>query len=152
MYGYTEALTRKIATVNSEERIKTVMNMFHEFKHVKQNELMYKTDSLRLIRAKVAELEKSNNASWQNVLSNCGGDKNKARKLIQKEVERVYKENWGHLKPVSKISDEYKLGLKYLENEENRIPAGPDYYKQVLEKEAQFVEKSAEKLFKLILE
>lgn len=148
--GYTDALTRKISTVNFENRIKTFSNLFHEFKHVKQNELMYKTDSIRLVNIKVAELEKSNNSSWQNILNNCGGDKNKAREIVQKEVEQVYKEIWGHLKPISKTSEEYKLGLKYLENEANRIPTGEHYYEQVLEKEAQFVEKAAEKLFKLI--
>lgn len=148
MNGYTEALTRKIGTTAFEDRIKTFANLFHEFKHVKQNELMYKTDSARLIRAKVAELEKSNNASWQNVLNHCNGDKAKARKMVQEEVKSVYKENWGHLKPISKTSNEYSQGLKYIENEENRIPPGVDYYKQILEKEAQFVEKAAEKLFK----
>ncbi len=151
MYGYTEALTREIAAVIQEDKIKTIGTIFHEFKHVKQNELMYKTDSARLVEAKVKELEKSNNASWQEILRNSGGNKEKARKTVQKEVEKTYREIWGHLKPVSKTSPEYRQGLKYLENEENRIPAGANYYNQILEKEAKFAGENAEKLFKLII-
>lgn len=150
MNGYTEALTRKIGATAFEERLTTFMNLFHEFRHVKQNELMYKTDSQRLIQAKVTELEKSNNASWQEILKNCGGDKNKARKMVQEEIERVYKDIWGHLKPAPKTSTDYTRGIKYLENEENRIPPGEHYYEQIQEKEAQFVEKAAEKLFKIL--
>lgn len=150
MNGYTEALTRKIGATAFEERLTTFMNLFHEFRHVKQNELMYKADSARLIKAKIAELEKSNNASWQEILKNCGGDKNKARKMVQEEIERVYKDIWGHLKPAPKTSTDYTRGIKYLENEENRIPPGERYYEQILEKEAQFVEKAAEKLFKIL--
>ena len=104
MNGYTEALTRKIGATAFEERLTTFMNLFHEFRHVKQNELMYKADSARLVRAKIAELEKSNNASWQEILKNCGGDKNKAIKMVQEEIERVYKDIWGHLKPAPKTS------------------------------------------------
>ena len=147
--GYTEALTRKIGATSSQDRISTISNLFHEFKHVKQNELMYKTDSKRLVNIKVAELEKSNNASWQRLLKDCGGDKELARKTVQKEVEQVYAQIWGHLKPVSKTSENYKLGIKYLENEANRIPPGAHYYEQILEKEARFVEENAVKLFKL---
>ena len=40
MNGYTEALTRKIGATAFEERLTTFMNLFHEFRHVKQNELM----------------------------------------------------------------------------------------------------------------
>ena len=149
--GYTEALTRKIGATCFEERIKTFKNLFHEFKHVKQNELMYRADPQRLIQAKVTELEKSNNASWQEILRTCSGDKAKARKIVQDEVENVYRKNWNHLKPVSKTSPEYSQALKYLENEENRIPPGEHYYEQILEKEAQFVEKAAEKLYEILI-
>lgn len=148
--GYTEALTREIGTVFSDKRITTIKNLFHEFRHVKQNELMYKTDSARLIKSKVAELEKSNNASWKEILNNYGGDKVKARKFVQNEVEQVYKENWRHLNPIDKASKDYQLGIKYLENEENRIPPGEKYYEQILEKEAKAVEDAVEKLFELI--
>lgn len=148
--GYTEALTREIGATSSNERAKTFATLFHEFRHVKQNELMYRADSARLVRAKVLELEKSNNASWQSILNDCAGNKNKAREMVKNEVENIYRKNWGHLKPVSTASEEYKLGIKYLENEENRIPPGEHYYEQILEKEAQFVGKTAEKLFRLI--
>lgn len=148
--GYTEALTRKIGITNFEDRINTIKNLFHEFRHVKQNELMYKTDPEQLVKIKVAELEKSNNASWQNILAESNGDKTKAREIVQNEVTQVYNKIWGHLRPISKSTKEYQLGIKYLENEGNRIPTGEDYYEQILEKEAQFVENNAEELFKLI--
>ena len=70
--------------------------------------------------------------------------------MVQEEIERVYKDIWGHLKPTPKTSADYPRGIKYLENEENRIPPGEHYYEQILEKEAQFVEKAAEKLFKIL--
>lgn len=147
--GYTEALSRKIGVANLPNRLDAVESIFHEFRHIKQNELMYRTDRARLAMQKVVELEKSNNQSYQKILRNAGGDKEKARKVILEEVETVYQENWGHLQPLSKDSAEYSMGLKYLENEENRIPAGDDYYKQILEKEAKFVGENAKKLFNI---
>lgn len=150
MRGYTEALTRKIGVTALEDRIKTSKYLFHEFKHVKQNELMYKTDPQKLINIKVKELEDSNNASWKEILKSTNGNIAKARKLVEEEVKNVYKEFWGHLEQVSKTSESYKQGLKYLENEGNRIPPGEHYYEQILEKEAQFVENAAEKLLNLI--
>ncbi len=147
--GYAEALSRKIGILAQEDRTKMVGTIFHEMRHIKQNELMYKADKERLVVQKIKELEDSNNASWQEILQNFAGDKNKARNAVREEVERVYQEIWGHLKPTNKTSEEYKLGIKYLENEENRIKPGPDYYEQILEKEAQFIGNNAEKLFEL---
>ena len=147
--GYTEALTREIGVTNQANRLDSIECIFHEFRHVKQNEIMYKTDRSRLVTQKVKELEKSNNQSYQEILHNAKGNKEKARKVIKNEVETIYTKNWGHLKPLSKDSSEYTKGLKYLKNEENRIPAGEHYYEQILEEEAQLVGKSAKKLFEL---
>ena len=148
--GYTEALTRHIGTTYKTSREDVTRNLFHEFKHVKQNELMYRTDPNKLIEIKVLELEKSNNASYKEILRKFKGNKYKARKYIRNNVQQIYNENWGHLTQIPKTSPEYSKGLKYLDNEANRIPAGEHYYEQILEKEAQFVENSAGKLFELI--
>ena len=149
LIGYTDALTRWIGTTICDGRVRTTKNLFHEFRHVKQNELMYRADKERLIKQKVKELEKSNNESWQEILRKQG-NKKQARQYVKTQIEETYTKIWGHLSPLDKNSEEYAMGIKYLENEENRIPAGPHYYEQLLEKEARLVENEAEKIFKIL--
>jgi hypothetical protein len=145
-----ESLTRHIGMDYTNSREKVVKTLFHEFRHVKQNELMYRADSSKLIGIKALELEKSNNDSYKQILRMFNGDKIKAKNYIKENIQKVYQENWGHLTPLPKTSEEYRRALKYLENEANRIPSGEHYYEQILEKEAQFVGEAAGRLFEII--
>lgn len=144
--GYTDALSRYIKTTFINRK-KTMGNLVHELMHVKQNELMYRTDGKNLITIKVNELENSNNECWKSILASMDGNRMKAREEVRGIITDIYSTMWGHLKPVARNSSEYNRGVSYLFNEANRVLPGGNYYEQVLEKEARAVENEAVSLF-----
>lgn len=156
MVMYTEALSRHIGVFDYQERTPKsgFCGMFHEGRHVKQFEIMYRTDKNRLAEIKVKELEESNNASYRAILRENRNDKLKAREYIRRNIENTFSQMYSHLEPLRKDSPEYKMGLKYLDNEANRISGHThsleEYKAQILEKEAYEIEDKAAELYELL--
>ncbi len=148
------------------------VTMMHEFQHVKQSEYAYRTNVEELINAfnlrngekAITTLENILNEpeKLKNLAKSWNETEEKTKQLIEEYIEEAkngsdlvvnvgnrntIKENlnkiFGQFKPFDKNSENYKQGLKYLENEKNYISPEVDpvgYREQLLEKEAYGIE------------
>lgn len=129
--------------------------VIHEFQHVKQSEIAYRTSSNEFAKAIKTNLENDNIIkSFKALLNdsyklkqfakkeNCSVEeiKETVKKGIKvfeenelkhtynaKEIEEKLEKVFGHLPKLGKESPEYQLGLKYIKNKANYIDAAVDY-------------------------
>lgn len=176
----TDKFSGKVFKKNRRGRKCELQKIIHEFQHVKQHEIAYRTS-----RDGIAEAIHENRGNMQNIKENLQSLLNgKKYKLEQKakemnlSVEELRKSLEGIIKDIDdkkignipfdknirialddffeklpildKDSQEYKLGLKYIENTKNYVRAGNDrkgYRSQILENEAENSEKIFEEIY-----
>lgn len=129
-------------------------NLFHEMQHVKQAEIMYRTDKEKFIDTLVDRfVANGESSSYKKILKEFGGNKDKTIKEIRNRLETEMNTYWGEFKPFAKNSSEYEYGLKLLENNNNYIPYFKNeqaYKAQIIEKSAFEAEEKATKLFAIL--
>lgn len=131
-------------------------SLFHEFRHVKQTEMIYRTDKeffFEYLQNKFINNGEGN--GYKEILRANNGDIEKAiqqtKELIRKHVDA----HWGNLTPFEKASAEYKEGMRLIEGRKAYKPieacsSFEEYANQTLEKEAYADENKASKLFDLL--
>lgn len=128
-------------------------SLFHETRHVKQDEMIYRTDKeffLQLLEKKFI-----GSSMYKELLLKNGGDKTKTLEEIRQRLTAQVDRHWGHFEPYSKDSAEYKEGLKLIEGKKNYKPffeceSLKEYKNQIIEKEAYDDGAKAEKFFDLL--
>lgn len=120
---------------------------WHEFKHVKQNEQAYRADSKALIDAYVQRLEKNHPEFIEEMMKENKCSREDALKDIYEEIGNNLESLFGKYEKYAIGSPEYEKGLKYIENELNYVKDGPEYYTQLVEKEAHEIGDKARPIF-----
>lgn len=106
--------------------------LVHELNHAKQFETAYRANSEEALNSYFNKMQKE--LDFIENLKKKGYD-------LENELKAPLREFLGTTKPntLAKGSEEYELGMKYIENQKNYIPAkenGQKYIEQFLEKES----------------
>lgn len=168
--------------INLEEKKDIFKSFVHEFQHVRQQEMAYNSDCTRFAKAMTKNKTPSTAIFFledalkhdPNFVSEYGGEQAikdviQGLKINNPEYIDLYctvppeekiniikniKKCFGPVKQYDKNSENYKMGIKYLENEENYIQpteeAMEKYTQQILEKEAYDAEYIASEILNLI--
>lgn len=129
--------------------------LFHETHHVKQDEIVYRTDKEFFLQHILDKFVSNGEGKMYNeILRANGGNKEKTLKEV-KEIIRHSEENyWGDLTPFKKDSPEYQEGLRLIEGKKNYKffgdCIGDEYKNQIIEKGAYADGEKAERLFDLL--
>lgn len=130
-------------------------SLFHETHHVKQDEIIYRTDKEFFLEHLIGKfILNGEGTMYKQMLRTNGGDKvktfNKVKELLQQKIDCY----WGDLTPFEKISAEYQEGLRLIEGKKNYKffgdCTGDEYANQIIEKGAYADGKKAERLFDLL--
>lgn len=130
-------------------------SLFHETHHVKQDEIVYRTDKEFFLQYLLDKFVSNGEGKMYNeMLRANGGNKEKTLKEIKEIIKQSEEEYWGDLRPFRKNSTEYQEGLKLIEGKKNYKfygdCSGDEYQNQIIEKSAYADGKKAEKLFDLL--
>ena len=169
-----------------EGKKQILTTLMHEFQHVKQSEIAYRTDAEKYI-----QILKKNRAlptgdklkkeldEMRRILSDEGRlktwarERNQSVEELKKDINKALndkdysaftnfdeaecrqnlKDLFGKYSKLSPSSDEYKKGLKYLDNEANYINGHEDkagYLEQIMEKEAYAAEEKLKDFYEYI--
>lgn len=130
-------------------------SLFHETHHVKQDEIIYRTDKEFFLEHLINKfILDGEGTMYKEMLRANGGDKaktfNKVKELLQQRINFY----WGDLTPFERNSAEYQEGLRLIEGKKNYKfmgdCTGDEYANQIIEKGAYADGKKAEKLFDLL--
>lgn len=169
--------TGNLSKINKYSRMSIIKSMIHEFQHVKQSEISYRTASEEYIEALYNSLDKSIVQRLENTLKDnkkleeMARERNKTveecKKSIEECINRLKKQNantadidkneetildkiFKDFPKFNKESKEYELGEKYINNQKNYIAPDVDhvgYEKQLLEAEAFRTEPKFEEIY-----
>ena len=154
--------------INPEHKKLIFESLVHEFQHVRQYEMAYNADCSRFANAMTKKRDINEVIAFledalkhkPNFVSKSGGEqaikeaiaglKNNNSEYIDLyctvppeekiEILKNIKKSFGPAKPYDKNSENYKMGIKYLENQENYVQPTEEtaekYKQQIVEKEA----------------
>ncbi len=170
--------------INHEQKKLIFESLVHEFQHVRQYEMAYNADSLKFAKAMTKNCDPIEAIAFledalkrkTTLISQLGGEK-EVQEIIEKlklndpdsinlycsrtsdeviEIINNIKKSFGPVKQYDKNSENYKKGMKYLENFENYIQptekTREQYQQQIIEKEAfdaQFIAREILNLLKI---
>ena len=131
-------------------------SLFHETHHVKQDEIIYRTDKeffLQHIMDKF--VHNGEGVMYKEMLQNNGGNVEKTLNEIRQGLSNQIERYWGSFEPFAKDSAEYKEGLRLIEGKKNYKFFGDcrsyeEYKNQTIESGAFADEEKASKLFNLL--
>ncbi len=176
----TDRFTEKVFEKNRRGRKCELQKIIHEFQHVKQDEIAYRTS-----RDGIAEAIHETRGNMQNLKANAqsllNGKKYKLeqqakemnisveelRKRLECAIKNIDDKKYGNvpfdkdkrivlddffekLPKFDKNSNEYKLGLKYIDSTKNYVKSANNrkgYHSQILENEAENSEKIFEEIY-----
>lgn len=130
--------------------------LFHETHHVKQDEIIYRTDKEFCIQHSLDKfIDNGEGAMYKNMLNANNGDKEKTLRELKETMKRELDFHWGSFAPFEKNSAEYQEGLRLIEGKKNYKPfwecaSDEEYENQIIEKGAFADGRKAERLFDLL--
>lgn len=131
-------------------------SLFHESHHVKQDEIIYRTDKEAFLQKLLDKfVDNGNGEMYKNMVAQNNGDKIKTVQEVKQLLEEQTKNHWAGLEPFEKNSAEYQEGLRLIEGMKNYKFFGDcrnndEYKNQIIEKGAYKDGELAEKLFDLL--
>lgn len=131
-------------------------SLFHETHHVKQDEIIYRTDREFFLNHLINKfIDNGNGEMYKEILRQNKGDKNKTFNEIKQAISEQIDNYWGSFKPFANDSPEYQEGLKLIEGKRKYKFMGncrshEEYKNQTIEKGAYSDGEKAEKLFDIL--
>ena len=131
-------------------------DLFHETHHVKQNEIIYRTDKDAFLEKLINRVVNNGNGKmYKNVLQTTNGDEAKAMNIIEERLRNQMNYYWGKFEPFAKDSPEYKEGQKLIKGSKEykffyNCKNQEEYEAQIIEKGAYTDGKNAAKIFDLL--
>lgn len=131
-------------------------SLFHETHHVKQDELIYRTDKEFFLQDLVDKYVcNGEGVGYKRLLQQNNGDKVKTMQEVKQMVSDTVTNYWGDLAPFEKNSAEYLEGIKLIEGKKNYKFFGDcannsEYRSQIIEKGAYADGEKAERLFDIL--
>lgn len=142
---------------NTQNPIKRYFeDLFHETHHVKQDEIIYRTDKEKFLQKLIDRFTSDRNKkAYNNLLKEQGGDETKTLNLIKEQLRNQMDRYWGMFEPFAKNSAEYEEGLRLIQGTETYKFFGDcknmeEYQNQIIEKGAHLDGENAGKLFDLL--
>jgi len=131
-------------------------SLFHETHHVKQDEMIYRTDKEFFLQDLVDKYVcNGEGIGYQRLLQQNNGDKTKTLQEVRQMISDNVNSYWGDLLPYDKCSSEYSEGLKLIEGKKKYKFFGDcinnsEYRSQIIEKGAYADGEKAERLFDIL--
>ncbi len=142
---------------NTENPIKGYFkSLFHETHHVKQDEIIYRTDTEAFYQKLMEKyINNGNGKGYKMVLEEQNGDKEKTLSIVEERLRDHMRYYWGGFEPFAKGSAEYKEGQRLIQGAKDYKFYGDcknleEYKNQIIEKDAYADGENAEKLFDLL--
>lgn len=136
--------------LNSSIQRTTFGTMFHEWKHIKQAEIAYRTSPDKLVEAYIEQLKTQNPDYIEQLIKENKYSRTQALKDLRSELHKDLDTLFGKYPKFKAGSDEYKKGLKYIECARNYTTDGKEYFEQLSEKEAFEIGDKARKIYDYI--
>ena len=176
----TDRLSGKVFEKNRRGRKCELQKIIHEFQHVKQDEIAYRTSrdgtaeaihetrgNMQKVKENIQNLLNGKKYKLEQKANEMNISVDELRKRLECAIKNIDDKKYGNipfdkdkrivlddlfekLPILDKDSQEYKLGLKYIENIKNYIRPENDrkgYHSQILEKEAENSEKIFEEIY-----
>ena len=176
----TDKFTEKVFEKNRRGRKCELQKIIHEFQHVKQDEIAYRTSrndiamaihetrgNLQNLKANAQSLLNGKKYKLEQEANKMNISVEELRKRLERAIKNIDDKKYGNipfdkdkrivlddffenLPKFDKSSNEYKLGLKYIDNTKNYIKAANNrkgYHSQILENEAENSEKIFEEIY-----
>ncbi len=131
-------------------------SLFHETHHVKQDEIIYRTDKEFFLQHLLDKfIDNGKGEMYKDMLQSNGGNKEKTIQEIKEIISQQVDNFWGRFLPYEKNSKEYEYGLKLIDGKKNYKFFGDcanneEYRNQIIEKGAYTDGEKAERLFDLL--
>lgn len=131
-------------------------SLFHETRHVKQYEIIYRTDKEAFVQTLTDKfIDNGNGIMYQDMLRANGGNKSKTIQEVKQALREQLDCFWGGLTPFEKNSAEYKEGLRLIDGIKNYkfygdCHSNTEYRNQIIEYDAYEDGAKAEKLFDML--
>ena len=176
----TDRLSGKVFEKNRRGRKCELQKIIHEFQHVKQDEIAYRTSrdgtaeaihetrgNMQKVKENIQNLLNGKKYKLEQMANKMNKSVEELRKILEDTIKNIDDKKYKNipfdkdkrialddlfekLPILDKDSQEYKLGLKYIENIKNYIRPGNDrkgYHSQILEKEAENSAKIFEEIY-----
>lgn len=130
-------------------------SLFHESHHVKQDEIIYRTDKEFFLQNCIDQFVCGGEGKMYKVmLDRNGGNEQKTLNEIRQLMSAQLERHWGSFEPLAEGSAEYQEGLRLIEGKKNYKPfwecAEGEYEEQIIEKGAYADGRKAERLFDIL--
>ena len=137
-------------SLNSSIQRTTFGTMFHEWQHIKQAEIAYRTNPDKLVDAYVEQLKTKNSDFIEQLMKENKYSRVQALKEINSSLHKQLDTLFGKYPKFKAGSDQYQKGLKYIECTRNYTTEGKEYFEQLSEKEAFEIGDKARKIYDYI--
>lgn len=131
-------------------------SLFHETRHVKQDEMICRTNKEEFFQKVLKKyVNNGNGKGYKAILEEQNGDEAKALSIVEERIRDHIRYYWGAFEPFIKDSAEYKEGLRLIRGAKEYKFFGDcknlkEYKNQIIEKDAYADGKNAGKLFDLL--
>lgn len=131
-------------------------SLFHETRHVKQDEMICRTNKEEFFQKVLKKyVNNGNGKGYKAILEEQNGDEAKALSIVEERIRDHIRYYWGAFEPFVKDSAEYIEGLRLIRGAKEYKFFGDcknlkEYKNQIIEKDAYADGKNARKLFDLL--
>ncbi len=125
--------------------------LFHEFRHVKQAEIMYRTDKKWFKKFMYEKFVSGGKGrGYKQMLNENNGNVPKTVNQVKRIISKNCEIKWGNLEPFAKNSPEYNHGMQLISGQKSYVASGSAYWENIVEVEAHKDGSLAENLFDLL--
>lgn len=122
--------------LNRSAQRTTFGTIFHEFRHIKQAEIAYRTNPEKLVEAYLDNIIKNHPEYIEQLMKENNTSRSIALKNLKHELRKDIDDLFAKYPKVPEGSVSYQKGLEYIECEKNYAMEGKEYFNQINEKEA----------------